>query len=81
MKETLEIVRKLFLPEYFTVRKMYDTGDKYLFYIGRNEEDGEEILDPWYVIDKKTKQITGFVVHQNLDLFRKVMQTKPVYTA
>ncbi len=81
MNEALNSIRKLFLPEYFTVRKMYDIGEKYLFYIARNEEEGEEILDPWYTFDKQTKKITGFVVHQNLPLFKKVMASKPVYTA
>lgn len=81
MEKTLTNIRKLFLPEYFSVRKMYDFGDAYLFYISRKEYDGEEILDPWYTIDKKTMKITGFVVHDHLEDFRKAMQTEPVYTA
>lgn len=80
MNEALNSIRKVFLPEYFRIRKVYDLGDKYLFYIARKEEDGEEILDPWYTFDKQTKKFTGFVVHENLPIFRKVMQTEPVYT-
>jgi len=81
MEEVLKSIHKMFLPEYFTVRKVYDIGSYFLFYIARKDAGDEEILDPWYVIDKKTKKITGFVVHEHLDDFRKAMQSKPVYTA
>jgi len=80
MEKALTYIRKLFLPEYFSVRKLYDLGSAYLFYISRKEYSGEEILDPWYTIDKKTMKITGFVVHDHLEEFRKAMTSKPVYT-
>ena len=81
MEKTLERIRKLFLPEYFVVRKMYDIGSSYLFYIARKDAGDEEVLDPWYTVDKKTNKITGFVVHEHLDEFRKAIGSKPVYTA
>lgn len=81
MDEVLKVIRKMFLPEYFVVRKMYDIGSSYLFYIARKDAGDEEVLDPWYTIDKKTNKITGFVVHEHLDEFRKAMESKPVYTA
>ena len=81
MDKALESIRKMFLSEYFVVRKMYDIGSSYLFYIARKDAGDEEILDPWYTIDKKSKKITGFVVHEHLDEFKKAMQAKPVYTA
>lgn len=81
MDEALKVIRKMFLPEYFVVRKMYDIGSSYLFYIARKDAGDEEVLDPWYTIDKKTNKITGFVVHEHLDEFRKAMESKPVYTA
>ena len=81
MEKTLERIRKMFLPEYFVVRKMYDIGNSYLFYIARKDAGDEDVLDPWYTINKKTNKITGFVVHEHLDEFRKAMESKPVYTA
>lgn len=81
MDKVLESIRKMFLPEYFVVRKMYDIGNSYLFYIARKDAGDEEILDPWYTVDKKTNKITGFVVHEHLNEFRKAMESKPVYTA
>jgi len=81
MEKSLERIRKMFLPEYFVVRKMYDIGSSYLFYIARKDAGDEEILDPWYTIDKKSNKIAGFVVHEHLDDFKKAMQSKPVYTA
>lgn len=81
MEKALERIRKMFLPEYFVVRKMYDIGSSYLFYIARKDAGDEEALDPWYAVDKKTNKITGFVVHEHLNEFRKAMESKPVYTA
>ena len=81
MEKTLERIRKMFLPEYFVVRKMYDIGNSYLFYIARKDAGDEEVLDPWYTIDKKTNKITGFVVHEHLADFRNAMNSEPVYTA
>lgn len=81
MDEVLKVIRKMFLPEYFVIRKMYDIGNSYLFYIARKDAGDEEVLDPWYTIDKKTNKITGFVVHEHLDEFRKAMESTPVYTA
>lgn len=81
MDKVMESIRKMFLPEYFVVRKMYDIGNSYLFYIARKDAGDEEILDPWYMIDKQSKKITGFVVHEHLNEFRKAMESMPVYTA
>jgi hypothetical protein len=81
MEKTLKIIQRLFLPEYFVVRKIYDIGNSYLFYIARKDAGDEDVLDPWYTIDKSTDKITGFVVHENLSLFSKAMQSEPVYTA
>lgn len=81
MDEVLKVIQKLFLPDYFVVRKMYDFGSSYLFYIARKDAGDEEVLDPWYTIDKKTNKITGFVVHEHLADFRNAMNSEPVYTA
>lgn len=81
MNEIIRRIQEVFLPEYFNVVKIYDLGDKYLFFIvGKDSKDKDDILDPWYTVDKKTKKIAGFVVHENLPLFKKAMQTEPVYT-
>ncbi len=81
MNEVLKVIQKLFLPDYFVIRKMYDIGSSYLFYVARKDAGDEDVLDPWYTIDKKTNKITGFVVHEHLDEFRKAMGSKPVYTS
>ena len=77
MEKTLESIRKMYLPKYYVI----SIGSSYLFYIARKDAGDEEVLDPWYTVDKKTNKITGFVVHEHLDEFRKAMESKPVYTA
>lgn len=81
MEQYIRRIREVFKAEYFTIKEIYDLDDRYLFFIvGNGDKNKADIQDPWYTVDKKTKKIDGFVVHQNLDLFRRAMQTEPVYT-
>lgn len=81
MEQYIRRIREVFKAEYFKIKEIYDLKDQYLFFVVSNgDKDKYDIQDPWYTIDKKTKKIAGFVVHQNLDLFRKAMQMEPVYT-
>lgn len=82
MELFIKRVQEVFNSEYFLIERIYDIGDKYLFFIVSKEHKGrDDIMDPWYTVDKKTKKINGFIVHENLDTFRKAMGSKPVYTA
>lgn len=82
MEQIIRRIQEVFQPKYFTVEKIYDIGNAYLFFIVGNESKGrDDIIDPWYTVDKKSKKIAGFVVHEHLNDFKKAMQSKPVYTA
>lgn len=80
MEQFLNQIYKTFAPDEYTVRRIYDAGTVYLFIISERDNDGEA-MDPWYTIDKRTGKIKGFVVHENLNLFRSATRGKPVYTA
>ena len=74
-KAVVNKIRNIFDKHYFTIDKVFDGGSVYLFMIRRNDlPKGEEPLDPWYTIDKKTLKIKGFQPFENRKLFNEAIK-------
>lgn len=65
----------------FVLSRLYDFGKDYLMVIDyKTKKDDEFLYDPFYTVNKKTYKLAGFSPDMNIELFRKTMKSKPIYT-
>ena len=64
---------EMFDPSEFNIDAIYDAGSNYIFAISRIGST-EPSLDPFYIINKRTLDITGFLPHLNLDMYKNAMK-------
>ena len=56
-----------------------DFGDKYIIGVDeKNKKNGEEVMDPYYAVDKKSWKLSGFSPMMEIDKFKKTID-KPLY--
>lgn len=67
-------INSVFNPKYFKIYCMYDAKKYFLFGVKNREYLNEEPLDPWYLIDKKSNKIKGFLPHLNKELFEYALE-------
>lgn len=75
-KYTEEIAKTFKDAPALKVDKIYNGGDRYLFSIKNTMEKSENLLDPWYTIDKKSTKIKGFLPHTNIKWFNNTLQNE-----
>ena len=62
-------IEDIFKPEYYSIYRMYDFIDSYLFAIKRNDAKDSVIMDPYYTINKQSLEIKGFLPHLQWEKF------------
>ncbi len=74
--EVLTAMINAFPSHYYSIYKVYDARDSYIFAIKRNDADRDSgaVMDPFHIINKKTLQIKGFLPHQDPKLYRYAIQ-------
>lgn len=55
-----------------------DYGKKYIIGIDFADRDKGDLMDPYYVVDKKTYTIAGFSPRMDIEGYKKAMK-KPLY--
>lgn len=71
--EAKKLVKKKF-PDLTNI-KIYDIDEKIYLVYASNVKDGEtDFNDPYYLLDKETKNIIGFVPTMNIEAFNKAIR-------
>lgn len=61
--------------------RLYDFGKDYLMVLDyKTRKEDEFLYDPFYTVNKKTFKLAGFSPTMNIELFKKTMKSKPLYS-
>lgn len=64
---------RTFNPSEFNIDAIYDAHSSYIFSISKKGLSGP-FMDPFYIINKRTLEITGFLPHLNLDMYKNAIK-------